>query len=123
MSLCLGVIRPLPHIQESNLDQQQLPQQEEKRHHYMVMGEVVHILPGETDAHTIRVNAAYFGKDKDIRAKELGQIQEALVMSFHEKMARQLPTPPDVVDVVLHNMVYLGHYTRAEFLQGTQTTE
>lgn len=85
----------------------------DKKHHYLVTGELVYTVKDADNIHALRLNAVVLGDTADtIPARAIGAAQQALQMQFHQRMDNPEVT---VRDVVIMNMLYLGNMTAEEF--------
>lgn len=85
----------------------------EKKHHYLVVGEIVYTVKDADNIHALRLNAVVLGDTADtIPARVIGAAQQALQMQFHQRMDDPSVT---VRDVVIMGMPYLGYMTQEEF--------
>ena len=85
----------------------------EKKHHYLVVGEIVYTVKDTDNIHALRLNAVILGDTDDtIPARVIGAAQQALQMQFHQRMDDPSVT---VRDVVIMGMLYLGFMTQEEF--------
>lgn len=96
-----------------------------KHHHQLISGEVIFTnKKDETQAiNGIRLNGVLITDRQDLPVRSLGKAQQILQLNFHNKMQDE---DIEVLDVILHNFVYLGHFTKAEFEatpEGTKVQE
>lgn len=89
-----------------------------KKHHYMVAGEIIFTTPSEQGEvfHQINMNAVLTTDSKEIKAKDIGRAQQYLQLSF----LRGTHIQPDIRNVIIFGFTYLGHFTEEEFQDGAQ---
>ena len=84
-----------------------------KHHHQLIVGEIIfRSKQNEEDVTAIRLNGVLISDRVDLPVRTLGKAQQILQLNFHNKMQSE---DIEVLDVVLHNFVYLGHFTKEEF--------
>lgn len=83
-----------------------------KHHHHLVAGEIVFKQKDHDNIHSVRVNGVLIDPEKEIPVRLLGKAQQILQLNFHQRMQDE---NIEVLDVVLTNFVYLGHFTQEEF--------
>lgn len=95
-----------------------------KHHYYLVCGEVKFAKPAtddqpETIGSTL-LNAVVSRDEKTFPVSAIGRAQQALQLNFHGRME-----DPSIIvaDVVLVNVVYLGHMSQAEFQKQPEGTK
>lgn len=84
----------------------------QKHHHHLITGEIVFKYPEHENIHSVRVNGVLIDLERDIPVRLLGKAQQILQLNFHQRMQDE---KIQVLDVVLSNISYLGHFTQAEF--------
>ena len=88
----------------------------EKKHHFLVAGEVIFITKDENgdEVHSVRLNALVTNKSNNTNfpMRMLAKAQQALQAHLARKMDNQLPA---VQDVVIQNICHLGYMTDEEF--------
>jgi hypothetical protein len=84
-------------------------EQEQKQYRYLVAGNVIIEVEGQVQA--IPQNAMIVTDDQNIGVYQLGKAQQALQLTLFKKLGEQA----NVVDVIITNVVLLGHMTDAEF--------
>lgn len=94
----------------------------DKRHYYLVAGEVVFINPDETLG-TLRLNTVTRTKKQLFTAQNLGESQQALQMQFHRNCETRGVPLLNIFDVFIMSVSYLGHMTEEEFNKAPAGTE
>ena len=84
---------------------------EEKKHYYLVAGEIV-FTDEEEKVNAIRLNGVTVMKDLEVNTRELGRAQQILQVNFAQRMGE---IPYKVHDVVLTSFIYLGKMSQEEF--------
>lgn len=86
----------------------------EKKHYTMVVGTIVlQETPESESLNTLNLNAVVNSERLEFTQQSIGKAQQALQIQFrrqHPQMAQA-----KVVDVILLNLVYLGHMTAEDF--------
>lgn len=88
----------------------------EKKHHFLIAGNVVFVNIKTEQPGSVPLNGVLFTDIQDIPARSLSKAQQILQLNFFKNSGLE-STEVQVVDVVIHNLVYLGHFTEAEFTQ------
>lgn len=83
-----------------------------KHHHFLISGEVVFVRNEEISS--LRMNGILISDRQDLPVRSLGKAQQVLQVQFHKQMAEHM-AGVQIVDVLLHNFVHLGHFTKEEF--------
>lgn len=83
--------------------------QGQKQYHWLVAGNVVIETDGNVQA--IPQNGMIITDDMTVGVHQLGKAQQALQMTLFKKLGE----PAHVVDVIITNLVCLGHMTTEEF--------
>lgn len=86
----------------------------EKKHYYLVSGEVEY-LPEDRARSSQRVNVIHASKNTQFPLSELAEIQKNLQMGFHSVYSRISPMAPEITNVVVLNLNYLGWFSKEEF--------
>lgn len=86
----------------------------QKHHHHLIAGEIVFKQKDHDNIHSVRLNGVLIDPGREIPFRLLGKAQQILQLNFHQRMQEE---NIEVLDVVLTNFVYLGHFTQAEFHQ------
>lgn len=82
---------------------------EQRVHYYLVAGSVVVEHDGNIQA--VPQNAMITTDKAQVGEHQLGKAQQALQVTMFRKMGEAMK----VVDVILHNICYLGHMTPTQF--------
>ncbi len=90
-----------------------------KRHHYLFAGEVIFLQPDESIGN-IRLNTVLRTTDEKVRARNIGEAQQALQMLFLRKMEN---VNVKVIDVFIFSVSYLGLMTEADFQKPPEGTK
>ena len=95
-----------------------MPEDEDKspKLYYLVSGEVEYVPNGEKEPQHRRVNAIQTLDGDELDTRTLGKFQIALQQHFHMKYSRTHPKAPEITDVVIFGISYLGEFTKAQFL-------
>lgn len=93
---------------------QPLPPEEEesKNHYHMIAGEIVFREGDSEIVNAVRVNGVIVDPGRELPARLLGKAQQILQLNFHQRMQNE---NIQVLDVVLMNLMYLGHMTQSQF--------
>lgn len=83
--------------------------EETKQYHYLVAGNV--IISIDDSVQSIPQNAMILTDVPNIGLFQLGKAQQALQLTLFKKMGETV----QVVDVIINNVVLLGHMTPSEF--------
>lgn len=85
-----------------------------KMHYYMVAANIVYGLDGQEQVGMMPINSAVWSEEPDrlIRLRLISRAQQAAQMAFIKKL-NQINV--QIRDVVIVNMIYLGHMTEAQF--------
>ncbi len=94
----------------------------DKRHYYLVSGEVVFINPDETLG-TLRLNTVTRTRKQMFTASNLGESQQALQMQFHRQCETRGVPLFKIFDVFIFATSYLGHMSEEEFQKPPIGTE
>lgn len=89
----------------------------DKNYYHLISGEVVFVNNPDTineSIGSIRLNGILITDIATLPVRSLGKAQQVLQVNFMKQMGAQAPK---IVDVVLHNFVLLGHFTKEEFEQ------
>lgn len=89
-------------------------------HYFLIVGEILFRHVEKPDIHSVRLNGVIISDTNNIPVKTLGKAQQTLQLNFHQKMQDE---KMQVIDVILQNFVYLGHFTEEEFHQTPPGTE
>lgn len=92
----------------------------QKHHHHLIVGEIVFKQKDHDNIHSVRVNGVLIDPGRDVPVRLLGKAQQILQLNFHQRMQEE---NIEVLDVVLTNFIYLGHFTQAEFHQVPEGTK
>lgn len=95
-------------------------------HYFLVTGEVSYLDNKFNKSPKIaKVNGVHQCPTEGLTAKELGKIQTGLQMNFYRKQSRTAPSanPPEITDVVITNVSYLGLFLPEDFLQNAPVEE
>jgi hypothetical protein len=90
----------------------------QKKHYFLVAGSVMFRLPSmaEDEMTKIEINGIIHSKKKDLTQVQLEQAQQVLQMHLITKMQTpEQPISPQILDVFVSNIIYLGYMTDAEF--------
>jgi hypothetical protein len=90
-----------------------------KKHFFMFACQVA-FKATETAIGSVLVNVALHSEEKNLRARDLARAQQGAQMNFFKKFG---DAPPEVVDVIMTNVTYLGHMTQEEFNEPPPKTE
>lgn len=93
---------------------------ENKKHHFMVTGEIMFGVKEQEHIHSIRLNAIVIGDTDQIPVRMLGKAQQSLQLQFYQRMN---DTSIEIRDVVLIGFTYLGFMTQEEFQKPPEGTE
>jgi len=98
---------------------------ENRQHYHFVVGTVIFQPPGEEqEPREMRLNGYITTEEQKVPAKSIGQAQQVLQIRLMERLQKYLPSPPQILDVTIENIIYLGQFaTKAEFFAGTQAQE
>lgn len=88
-----------------------------KHHHFLISGSIIFVNQKE-EIGTVALNGVLIQDRRDIPVKSLGKAQQILQMNFRKNSGAD--DSVKVVDVVLHNFVHLGEFTKEEFQQPPQ---
>lgn len=82
-------------------------------HYFLITGEVTYVIRDGNVDHINRVNLNTLAplKNSEINLKIIGTIQQQL----QKQLFNRLGAPEKVLDVVITNIAYLGHMTKAQF--------
>lgn len=89
------------------------------KHFYLVSGVITYLEEGVLKTHPADVVRPL--DDQKISVTELGQIQTALQMRFHQFFSRHSEVAPNIVNVTVLNICYLGEQEPDEFYKQSQT--
>lgn len=92
-------------------------QENNRKHHHMIVGEIVFRDSAGENVNAIRVNGVMMDDSRNIPVRLLGKAQQILQLNFHQRMQDETLV---VVDVILINFMYLGHMTQEEFAQAPE---
>ena len=92
----------------------------DKLHHHLIVGEIIFKEEGSEAIASLRVNGVLMDPKQEVPVRLLGKAQQILQMNFYQRMGEQRVT---VLDVILMNVVYLGHMTQEEFHQPPEGTK
>lgn len=84
----------------------------EKKHHFLVTGEIVFVMKDSEQINALRINAIVNGNTNQIPVRTISKAQQALQLQFYQRMD---DPEVDIRDVVITNITYLGHMTEEEF--------
>lgn len=84
--------------------------EELKQYYYLVVGNVI-VAVEEDNVQAVPQNAMIITDDPQIGRYQLGKAQQALQLTLFKKLGETAK----VVDVIITNMVLLGHMTQTEF--------
>ena len=93
-----------------------------KRHHFLVTG-TVEYTEGAKAEQKLEVNGVHVDVSKDLNAAALGRIQVLLQMHFHTKYQKTHTSPPEITDVTIGSITYLGSFSEKEFLRDAPGTQ
>ena len=97
----------------------------EKKHHHLIVGEIVFQTKDDPGVNAVRINGVIIDDQRELPSRLLGKAQQILQLNFHQRMGEESQSL-NVLDVVLQNFVYLGHFTQGEFItppEGTKVQE
>lgn len=87
----------------------------QKLKHYLISGEIVFVVTddkGNENVNSLRQNGVMLTDAVGLPVHCLGKAQQVLQVKFMQNMLDQ---PVKIVDVLLHNIVFLGEFTKEEF--------
>lgn len=90
-----------------------------KLHHYLIAGNVV-IDAGEGSIQAVPTNAMIVSETRELAAHQIGKAQQALQIQLSKKLD---DAPVKMVDVIITNLMYLGHMTSETFQARPQGVE
>lgn len=93
--------------------------QEQKQHYFLVAGEIIFTTPAEKgeEFHQINMNAILTSDTRNLKVSDLGRAQQYLQMAFLKGVQVQ----PDIKNVILLNLKYLGQFTEEEFFDDNKS--
>lgn len=92
-----------------------------KQAYYIAVGEIVFHDAGVDYVQKITANALVIHNEDNINLNQIGRIQQALQLQFFQKMQNN-PNKPEVIDVIIQNLIFLGNMTPDEFKAGPDGT-
>lgn len=92
---------------------------QEKKHHHLVTAQIVFKADNEDNIGSAMTNALFISDMVDYKKKDIGNIQVAAQMAFHQKLDGAVV---QIIDVVIINIVYLGYFTEEEFQAAPEGT-
>lgn len=93
-----------------------------QHHHFLISGNVVFVVNEGTKnegINSIPLNGVLITDTKDIPVRSLSKAQQTLQIKFLSQMGEDAKKTR-IIDVVLHNFVHLGLFTKEEFEQGVK---
>ena len=87
-----------------------------KQHYHLVVAELVFKPNDQEMINAVRMNGVIVDEEKGIPQRLLAKAQQIVQLNFHRKIEEESANVT-VVDVVLMNFVYLGHFTQEEFFK------
>lgn len=86
-----------------------------RRHHFMFTGEIIfrEVGPANPPIQAYRVNTLIMGSSANLNHMMLNRASQALQVAFMKKDPEKI----EIVEVVILNVVNLGHMTQEEFLR------
>lgn len=84
----------------------------ERQEYILITGEIIFHGKEDPTLNVMRLNTVVTTKDPRISVAHIGRAQQGLQMEFHRRM--QQPEL-EVKDVIILNIVRLGHFTHEEF--------
>ena len=79
--------------------------------------QIVFVEPGSEQVNACRVNGVMVDPGRDIPIRLLGKAQQIVQLNFHQRMQSETI---EVLDVILINLMYLGHMTQEEFIKAPE---
>lgn len=89
---------------------------QKRLHHYLVTGFLLIKTEEKEDLTQLTLNSMVKSDIRHIPMRLIGKAQQALQVALHQRMHDGSETPKyEVVDVVILNMLHLGHMTDEQF--------
>lgn len=85
-----------------------------KQHYYLVSGTLIFTVEenGQTNVGNVELNALVHDDERNVTLSIIGKAQTGLQLNFRQ---RQPDPATQIIDVIVANMIYLGHMTKEEF--------
>lgn len=90
-----------------------------RTHHFVVSGFLLIQTPESDSPSQVTLNSMVRVDTKDITLAVLGKAQQALQLTFHNRMRDEATgEAPEyqILDVIILNMIYCGYMTEADFM-------
>lgn len=87
--------------------------------HFLVSGEVQYTEIETGESQVRKTNGIFVTGEGRIPAKGLGEIQRLLQMQFHQEYSKTHAQAPDVTNVIIYAVSFIGGFTAEEFHAGT----
>lgn len=95
----------------------------QREHFYFIMGEVTFIAEGKTPNDRrpvpVRLNCNITCEKQELRARDIARAQFGLQTQLQQRLAGVVDQPVAIAETIVHSITYMGHFTREEFLEGT----
>lgn len=93
-----------------------------KQHYHLVVAEIV-FKPNDQDSiNAVRINGVIVDEQPQIPQRLLGKAQQIVQLNFHRKIEEESANVT-ILDVVLMNLIHLGHFTQEEFFKTPEGTK
>ena len=87
-----------------------------KQHYHLVTAELVFKPNDQEMINAVRMNGVIVDEEQGIPQRLLAKAQQIVQLNFHRKIEEESANVT-VVDVILLNLTYLGHFTQEEFFK------
>lgn len=90
------------------------PKVAKRKHYFMACAQIVFKVEGNEDANVMSMNGIITQDATNISRDSLGQIQKTVQINFHQRMT---DVKFEIIDVIIQNIMHLGHMTQDEFMR------
>lgn len=83
--------------------------------YFLACGQTVFLRDGSKVVEVLTSNTLVITETPNVKARDIGRVQQALQMNCHKKMNEQESKPVKIIDVVILSISSLGNMSQQEF--------